>query len=72
MVPRQGNAVTEMQASLIASTWSLITLRNGDATTFPRSFVSSFDHEFHCREQLLNQTFRKTRGKNTHNILLLQ
>ena len=54
MVPRQGNAVTEMQASLIASTWSLITLRNGDATTFPRSFVSSFDHEFHCREQLLN------------------
>ena len=54
MVPRQGNAVTEMQASLIASTWSLITLRNGDATTFPRSFVSSFDHEFPCSEQLLN------------------
>ena len=24
--------------------------------------------EFHCREQLLN----KTRGKNRHNILLLQ
>ena len=31
---------------------------------------SSF--EFHCREQLLNKTFRKTRGKNRHNILFPQ
>ena len=38
MVPRQGNATAEMPASLIASTWSLIILGNGDATTIPRSF----------------------------------
>ena len=52
MVPRQGNAMAEIPASLIASTWSLIVLCNGDATTIPRSF-SSF--EFH---------YSKTRKKN--------
>ena len=51
MVPRQGNAMTEMTASLIASTWLLIIVRNGDATKIPR-FFSSF--EFQYREKLLN------------------
>ena len=39
MVPRQCNAMAEMPVSLIASTRSLIILRNGDATTIPCSFV---------------------------------
>ena len=39
MVPRQGNAMTEMPDFLIASTWSFITLCNGDATTIPRYFL---------------------------------
>ena len=30
MVPRQGNAMTEMPASLITSTWSLIIQSNPD------------------------------------------
>ena len=38
MVPQQGNAMAAMPASLIASLWSLLILRNGDATTIPRSF----------------------------------
>ena len=39
MVPWQGNAMAEMPASLIASTWSSITLCNGDAITIPCSFL---------------------------------
>ena len=39
MVPRQGNAMAEVPASLIASTWSLVILSNGGATTIPRSFL---------------------------------
>ena len=39
MVPRQGNAMAEMSASLVASSWSLTILCNGDATTIPRSFL---------------------------------
>ena len=39
MVPRYGNAMTQMPASVVAWTWSLIILRNGDATTIPRSFL---------------------------------
>ena len=39
MVPRQGNAMAEMPASLIALTWSSIILCNGDAITIPRSFL---------------------------------
>ena len=38
MVPRQGNTMAETPASLIPSSWSLIILRNSDATTIPRSF----------------------------------
>ena len=39
MVPLYGNAMTQTPASLIAWTWSLIVLRNGDATTILRSFL---------------------------------
>ena len=56
MVPWQGYAKTEMPASYFAIVMQI---------QFHVLF-SSF--EFHCREQLLNYTFRKTLWKNRYNI----
>ena len=53
MVPRQGNAMAEIPASLTASTWSLIILRNGDATTIPRSLLSKDNYGQHGQDKLV-------------------
>ena len=67
MVPKQGDAMAEMPASLIASTWSLMILRNADALQFHVLF-SSF--EFTAANKKIIKVFPKPVGRTAIMLLL--